>query len=198
MRPFAGQVLWNKTWGGTAAAVSLLPPLRTSPPKYLPAEKKKFCSAPPGKSLASKKSSVFHTRGISCDSAAFSFSASKTLRAKGTRPPVGPNKPLSPPMGKRPHESAKPPLLAPCGPLLAIQPHKLTHPPQTLETFQPPGAFLVSAKGGMPRPWATAPQKNQKGVMYRLSSLSTCFPAPAGSGKDWSEREGSPVWATAK
>lgn len=139
-----------------------LPPLRTSPPKYLPAEKKKFCSAPPGKSLASKKSSVFHTRGISCESTAFSFSAGKTLRAKGTRPPNGPKKPLSPQMGNRPLQNAKPPLLAPCGPLLAIQPHKFTHPPQALETFQPPGPFLFSAKGGMPRPWAAAPQKIKK------------------------------------
>lgn len=100
------------------------PPSPHLSPKYLPAGKKKFCSAPPRKSLASKKSSVFHTRGISCESTAFSFSAGKTLRAKGTRPRDGSNKPLSPQMGNRPLQNAKPPLLAPCGPLLAIQPHK--------------------------------------------------------------------------
>lgn len=50
----------------------------------------------------------------------------------------------------------------------------------------------------MPRIRAAAPQKIKKGVMYRLSSLSTCFPAQAGSGKDWSGREASPVWTAVR
>lgn len=70
----------------------------------------------------------------------------KPSAQKGLGPVTAPTSPFFPPMGKRPHESTKPPLLAPCGPFLAIQPHRLTHPPQALETFQPPGAFLFSAK----------------------------------------------------
>ena len=145
----AGFVKQNLGWELAPSASTLAsPPLRTSPPKYLPAGKKKFCLAPPRKPLISKKPSAFHTWVISCESAAFSFSAGKTLRAKGTRPRDGPNKPLFPPMGKRPHESTKPPLLAQCGPFLAIQPHKLTHPPQALDFSSRLGLFYFQRKEG--------------------------------------------------
>lgn len=68
------------------------------------------------------------------------------------------------PMGNRPHEGMKPPLLAQCGPFLAIQPHKLVHPPQALDFSSRPGLFF-SPKGGIPRIRAAAPQKIKKGVM---------------------------------
>lgn len=79
----------------------------------------------------------------------------KNLRAKGIRPPNGPKKPLSPQMGNRPLQNAKPPLLAPCGPLLAIQPHKLGYRPvsiaaemglgQRRDTLRPGGGRLGTA-----------------------------------------------------
>ena len=53
----------------------------------------------------------------------------------------------------------KPPLLAPCGPFLAIQPHKLTHPPQALDFSRRLGLFYFQRKGGCP---ALGPRPHKK------------------------------------
>lgn len=141
--------------------MSRLPPSpHLSPLFFYQLGRRKFASLSSSQEFTSqqKKESVGFTLVRLVGLAAHSFPDGKK-RVGRLSAPISP---VFPPMGNRPHEGMKPPLLAQCGPFLAIQPHKLVHPPQTLDFFQPPGAFLFSPKGGMPRIRAAAPQKIKK------------------------------------
>ncbi len=187
MRPFAGQVLWNKTWSGTASSGEPPPPSpHLSPLILYQLGRRKFASLSSSQEFTSQQENEsWHFASQNRDFplslhdgfAALLSQPVKTFAQKGLGRLSAPISPVFPPMGNLPHEGMKPPLLAQCGPFLAIQPHKLVHPPQALDFFQPPGAFFIfTERRDAPHP-GHGPAKNQKGEMYRLSSLSTCFPA---------------------
>lgn len=105
----AGFVKRNPGWELAPPGSTLASPLSAPlPPSTYQLRRKSFAQLF-REITCQQKTSVFHTRVISCESAAFSFSAGKTLRAKGTRPRDGPNKPLFFADGKatpRKHETA--------------------------------------------------------------------------------------------
>lgn len=150
-----GRFCGTKPGAERQAAVSRLPPSpHLSPLILYQLGRRKFASLSSSQEFTSqqKKESVGFTLVRLVGLAAHSFPDGKK-RVGRLSAPISP---VFPPMGNRPHEGMKPPLLAQCGPFLAIQPHKLTHPPQALDLSSRLGLFYFQRKEGCsalgPRP----------------------------------------------
>lgn len=106
---WAGFVKQNLGWELAPPGSTLVSPLSAPlPPSTYQLRRKSFAQLLRENHLPAKNLQL-HTKGISCEPTAFSFSAGKTLRAKGTRPPDGPNRPLFSADGKatpQKHETA--------------------------------------------------------------------------------------------